>query len=146
MKSKRIEEVVSSISSNSDDSPGKTRLYIDGLKEGSNFGAFISLKAVTPAISLTSGTPPLNFVCMDGKGECIAISLYHLDEAASSSIGSDDLIMITDPMLKIVGSAESDSIHSYKTLQVLQPESIRLNGKQLLNKVLNATSVSEIKK
>jgi hypothetical protein len=49
-------------------------------------------------------------IVIDARGECLALSLYHLNEEACAKFSERDTLIVMDPVLKPIDFAHGDRV------------------------------------
>jgi hypothetical protein len=51
-------------------------------------------------------------IVIDARGECLALSLYHLNEEACAKFSERDTLIVMDPVLKPIDFAHGDRVRA----------------------------------
>jgi len=82
---------------------------------------------------------PLMSVIMDKKGDCIALSIYNLTEAA---INVGNQISISDPKLKEIKLIHNDEVIQFRSVVVETPNTLKINDHPIKNEHRAVTGYS----
>lgn len=98
--------------------------------------SMILLKVAMPVLKATN--PPVCLIVIDSNEDCVALSLYHLNDEACAKFSERDTLIVMDPVLKEIKFPHEGKEVGYRCLQVFHPDKFIVNGKSMVSSYRHA--------